>query len=78
MDNRIAVIHQQNAGVSAARNAGLAVARGEFIGFVDPDDWVAPEMYEGMLSELVESNADMAICGYDYYDEAGFKDEKRA
>lgn len=77
-DNRIVVIHQRNAGVSAARNAGLAVARGEFIGFVDPDDWAAPEMYEGMLSQLLQSNADMAICGYDYYDEAGNKDEKRS
>ena len=43
-DGRIRVIHRENAGVSAARNAGLDAARGEFIGFVDPDDWFAPQM----------------------------------
>ena len=44
-DKRIKVIHQKNAGVSAARNEGLKNAQGAFIGFVDPDDWVAPEIY---------------------------------
>ena len=46
-DERIVVLHQHNQGVSAARNAGLKSAKGEFIGFVDPDDWVSPDMYEG-------------------------------
>lgn len=50
-DDRIVVIHQKNAGVSAARNAGLAAATGEFIGFVDADDYIAPETYERALSE---------------------------
>ena len=48
-DNRIIVIHQKNRGVSAARNAGLDIAQGEYIGFVDSDDWIEPEMYESML-----------------------------
>ena len=48
-DDRIIVIHQKNQGVSAARNAGLDIARGEYIGFVDSDDWIEPIMYESML-----------------------------
>lgn len=76
-DERIVVLHQQNQGVSAARNAGLQSAKGEFIGFVDPDDWVSPDMYEGMVNALVRMGADLAICGYDYYNESGEVDEKR-
>ena len=76
-DSRIIVIHQKNSGVSAARNAGLRAARGAYIGFVDPDDWVAPEMYEGLLAAMQESNAALAICGYEYYDETGNVDENR-
>lgn len=49
LDKRVVVIHQKNAGVSAARNAGLENAKGEYIGFVDPDDWIAPKMYEQMI-----------------------------
>ena len=45
-DGRIKVIHQTNAGQSAARNRGLAVAQGELLGFVDSDDWIEPDMYE--------------------------------
>lgn len=49
-DSRIRVIHQPNGGVSAARNAGLAAATGHWIGFVDADDWIAPETYATALS----------------------------
>lgn len=76
-DPRIVVIHQPNRGVSAARNAGLAIARGDYIGFVDPDDWVAPEMYGEMLSAIQSTQTDLAICGYDYYSEDGVLDETR-
>lgn len=58
----IAVIHQENAGVSAARNAGISAAQGEFIGFVDGDDTVYPEMYERLLSDVESSGADAAVC----------------
>lgn len=51
-DPRIKVIHQENQGVSAARNAGLDIAAGEFIGFVDADDEIAPETYETVLREI--------------------------
>lgn len=73
-DWRIRVIHQENAGVSAARNAGLNAARGEYIGFVDPDDWIAPAMYEKLVDSIEKQNADMAVCGYTYCSEAGEPD----
>ena len=45
-DNRVKVIHKVNGGLSDARNAGIAVATGELMGFVDGDDWIAPDMYQ--------------------------------
>ena len=58
-DSRIQVIHQKNAGVSVARNRGLDIARGEWIGFVDSDDWVHQDMYSGMLSQAPGSQVVM-------------------
>ena len=71
-DGRIRVIHKDNAGVSSARNDGLEAAMGDFIGFVDSDDWIEPEMYEKLLAVL--DDADMACCGYADYplDTLGF------
>lgn len=70
-DGRIIVIHQENKGVSAARNAGLDIAKGEYIGFVDSDDWIEPEMYEQMLKELQIRKADVVFCRYAYCEENG-------
>ena len=69
-DNRIKVIHKTNGGLSSARNAGLDVAMGEWIGFVDSDDWLLPDMYERLYSAVKLENADLAICGYKYVDES--------
>ena len=60
-DGRIRVIHQENRGQSAARNAGLEIARGEFIGFVDSDDYIMPDMYETLMNLHREYDADMCI-----------------
>lgn len=62
-DKRIQVVHKKNGGLSDARNAGLAVAVGEYIAFVDSDDWIDPHMYEIMLQALVKEKADLAACG---------------
>lgn len=63
-DNRIKVIHKENGGLSDARNAGLSIATGEYIGFVDSDDYIDPQMYDILLHCLLEDNADVAICNY--------------
>ncbi len=65
-DARIRVIHQENSGVSKARNRGLEVARGRYIAFVDSDDYLAPDCYSRMFEALARTGADMAICGFLY------------
>lgn len=63
-DQRLRVFHQKNGGVSAARNKGLQYAQGTYIGFVDGDDYVEPDMYQELLA-AVDHRAEVAICGYD-------------
>ena len=63
-DSRIRVIHQQNSGVSTARNAGLDAARGDWIGFVDADDWIEPEMYETLLRTAQTNGKLISVCGF--------------
>lgn len=70
-DSRIKVIHQENAGVSAARNAGLDIATGTYLGFVDSDDWIEPEMYETMIAAAKEKNVDVVVCDVMVNDDAG-------
>ena len=62
-DSRILVIHKENGGVSAARNTGLEAATGEYIGFVDSDDWIDSDMYENLLCLLLQHGADIAQSG---------------
>ena len=61
-DSRIVVIHQKNGGLSNARNSGLNIAKGKFIGFVDGDDYIANDMYETMYNAIKDNNAQMSIC----------------
>lgn len=63
-DARVRVIHKQNAGVSAARNAGLETAEGAFIAFADGDDWPEPEMYERLLEAQRRAGSDLIYCGF--------------
>lgn len=63
-DSRIKVIHQNNRGVSAARNTGLSLTAGEYITFIDSDDYVESNFLEYLLLWLNNSNADIAACGY--------------
>ena len=62
-DQRVRVFHTENRGLSAARNLGLREAKGEYIGFVDSDDWIEPDMYEVLLRRMQETGADIGVCG---------------
>ena len=78
-DNRIRVIHKENGGVTSARLRGVAEARGEYIGFVDGDDFIEPQMYARLMKNLQAHDADISHCGYqmvfpsrvDYYYNTG-------
>ena len=69
MDTRIRVIHQSNRGVASARNVGLNNAKGDYIGFVDPDDYIENDMFKDLYFSLLSSKADISICGYSTFGE---------
>lgn len=79
-DSRIKVIHKENGGVTSARLRGIAEAQGQYIGFVDGDDYIEPQMYSRLLENMVTHEADISHCGYqmvfpngkvDYYHNSG-------
>lgn len=63
-DHRIEVIHKSNGGLSDARNKGLEIAKGEYIGFVDSDDYIESDMYEVLYNLLKQYNVDVSICNF--------------
>lgn len=73
-DPRVRVIHKENGGLSSARNAGIDVARGEYLGFVDSDDWVDEHTYEWLLEMALEENVKLVCAGrYDFSSWTGEK-----
>lgn len=67
-EERICVIHKENGGLSDARNAGMKVASGQYVIFIDSDDYIEDDMLEYLYSRLKAANADMATCGiYEVY-----------
>ena len=62
-DSRIRVIHKENGGLSDARNAGLAIATGKYISFIDSDDYIEPTFIADLHDALSRSGADIAECG---------------
>ncbi|GAF67003.1 putative glycosyltransferase [Bacillus sp. TS-2] len=63
-EERLIVVNQDNRGVSASRNKGIELARGQFIGFVDPDDWIEKEMYQRMYEEAIRGDLEVVMCSY--------------
>ena len=63
-DNRISVIHKTNGGLSDARNAGIDVSRGEYISFVDSDDYITSDMLEHMMNAMCETDISMVVVGF--------------
>lgn len=70
-DNRIKVIHKTNNGLSSARNAGLSIIKGEYVGFVDGDDFIDKYMYETLVKAILENDADIVQTGYHHNYENG-------
>lgn len=63
-DSRIKVISKENGGLVSARKIGVAAARGQYIGYVDSDDWIEPDMYERLYRTATEKEVDLVTCGY--------------
>lgn len=72
-DDRIRVLHKENGGSSSARNLGLEAASGEYVGFVDSDDYIEPDMYERLLRAIEEHGVPAGQVGRDEIDEQGKK-----
>lgn len=70
-DNRLNVYHQENRGLAATRERGIALSTGQFIGFVDSDDEIEPDMYERLLFNMKEYKADISECNMLLYSEDG-------
>ena len=71
LDSRIKVVHKKNGGLSDARNYGIEIAQGEYIAFVDSDDYIHPEMIERLYHKIENSCAELAVCNFEVVDDSG-------
>lgn len=72
-DSRIKVVHKENGGLSDARNAGMKVATGEYVSFIDSDDYVSLDFYETLLDTIVDNDSDIVECGVvKFYEDNSF------
>lgn len=72
-DERIVVVHKENGGQSSARNKGIDLAKGEYIGFIDSDDWIEHDMYQIMYTKAIETGAEIAACNIVQYNKDSSK-----
>ena len=63
-DSRIKVIHKKNGGLSSARNAGIDAAQGNYLSFIDSDDWIDEDFIEVLYNAIIKDKSDLAICGF--------------
>lgn len=75
LDSRVKVIHKYNGGLVSARKEGLKIAKGEYIGYVDGDDWIDPEMYEKLYEKACAFKADVVCSGIEYMRDSGCSKE---
>lgn len=73
-DERIVVIHKENGGLTSARKAGFDIAQGEYICFVDSDDYIGTELLEKLISAIEDNQADVSVCGHFQVDNGSIKD----
>lgn len=78
IDDRLVVVTQENQGLSGARNTAIKIAKGEFLLFLDSDDYIDLEMAESMYNKAIENNLDIVICRYNQVDDEGISLYKSA
>ena len=71
IDHRVVVIHKQNEGLCSARNAAISIAKGDYIGFVDGDDYIDSSMYEALMNACADSGAGLAYSNFLFVDNTG-------
>ena len=76
-DSRVRIFQKENGGVSSARNFGMEKAKGEYLGFVDPDDWVSPYYLEWMVEAMQEQSVRMLLADYQDVQEGGKDPEEK-
>ena len=74
-DSRIKVVHQKNQGVSAARNNGVEISKGEYITFIDSDDWIDKSFLQVLYDACIENDAEISVCGYVMADDIGTEND---
>ena len=72
-DARIRYVRQENGGLSAARNTGIELATGDYLTFIDPDDWVTEDYVEVLYRQLKKYDADVSVANYNLYDDSSSK-----